>query len=59
MLGRDVAADAAAKVSDVARPSEHELAKADEPAPSNQVSSGDFCDIGTIVDDWTCTVGRT
>ncbi|ORY77244.1 hypothetical protein BCR35DRAFT_305540 [Leucosporidium creatinivorum] len=36
ILGRDVAADAAAKVSDVARPSEHELARAEEPAPSNQ-----------------------
>lgn len=39
LLGRDVAADAAAKVSDVARPSDSQLATADEPAPSNQVRS--------------------
>lgn len=36
ILGRDVLADAAVKAADVARPSEDELARADEPAPSNQ-----------------------
>jgi len=36
ILGRDVAADAAAKVAEVARPEEHELNAVDEPAPSNQ-----------------------
>ncbi|KAL8287370.1 hypothetical protein RQP46_003822 [Phenoliferia psychrophenolica] len=36
ILGRDVAADAAIKVGQTARPSEHELNKVDEPAPSNQ-----------------------
>ncbi|KAM0790055.1 hypothetical protein ACM66B_005383 [Microbotryomycetes sp. NB124-2] len=36
VLGRDVLADAAVKVGDVARPGEDELARADEPAPSNQ-----------------------
>ncbi|KAI5479947.1 hypothetical protein MNV49_002237 [Pseudohyphozyma bogoriensis] len=36
ILGRDVAADAAAKVSDVARPSDEALDGVDEPAPSNQ-----------------------
>ncbi|KAM0751353.1 hypothetical protein T439DRAFT_380336 [Meredithblackwellia eburnea MCA 4105] len=36
ILGRDIAADGAAKISDVARPADQDLAKVDEPAPSNQ-----------------------
>lgn len=36
ILARDVAADGAAKLSDVARPADHELERVDEPAPSNQ-----------------------
>jgi len=36
VLGRDVAADAAAKVAEVARPDEESLRKADEPAPDSQ-----------------------
>ncbi|GAA6017002.1 hypothetical protein JCM10207_001453 [Rhodosporidiobolus poonsookiae] len=35
-LGRDVAADAAVKAADVARPNEEQLRQVDEPAPSNQ-----------------------
>lgn len=38
ILGRDVAADAAAKAADAARPSEEQLNQVDETAPSNQVS---------------------
>lgn len=37
ILGRDVAADAAAKAADAARPSEDQLNQVDETAPSNQV----------------------
>ena len=36
ILGRDVAADGAAKVAEVARPNEDQLRQIDEPAPSNQ-----------------------
>ncbi|KAK4699364.1 hypothetical protein P7C70_g6896, partial [Phenoliferia sp. Uapishka_3] len=36
ILGRDVAADAAQKAASTARPSDSELNKVDEPAPSNQ-----------------------
>jgi len=36
ILGRDVAADAAAKAADAARPSEEQLNQVDETAPSNQ-----------------------
>merc|ERR1712093_559869 len=36
VLGRDVAADAAQKVAEKARPSEDALGKVDEPAPENQ-----------------------
>ncbi|GAA5918486.1 hypothetical protein JCM6882_008315 [Rhodosporidiobolus microsporus] len=35
-LGRDVAADAAVKAAEVARPNEDQLRQVDEPAPSNQ-----------------------
>ncbi|GAA5878086.1 hypothetical protein JCM8547_002824, partial [Rhodosporidiobolus lusitaniae] len=35
-LGRDVAADAAVKAAEVARPSDEQLRQVDEPAPSNQ-----------------------
>ncbi|KAK4051695.1 hypothetical protein OIO90_004645 [Microbotryomycetes sp. JL221] len=46
VLGRDVLADAAVKAGEAARPSEDELARADEPAPSNQWVGPD----GTIHD---------
>ncbi|GAA5986554.1 hypothetical protein JCM11641_003673 [Rhodosporidiobolus odoratus] len=36
LLGRDVAADAAVKAAEVARPNEEQLRQVDEPAPSNQ-----------------------
>lgn len=36
LLGRDVAADGAAKLAEVARPDEDALRQIDEPAPSNQ-----------------------
>lgn len=36
VLGRDVAADAAVKAAEVARPDEESLRKADEPAPDSQ-----------------------
>ena len=36
LLGRDVAADAAAKLSDSARPNQDELSRVDEPAPANE-----------------------
>ncbi|BGP18009.1 hypothetical protein JCM10213_005048 [Rhodosporidiobolus nylandii] len=36
LLGRDVAADAAVKAAEVARPDEEQLRQVDEPAPSNQ-----------------------
>ncbi|GAA5978322.1 hypothetical protein JCM10908_004313 [Rhodotorula pacifica] len=36
ILGRDIAADGAAKVAEVARPDEDQLRQIDEPAPSNQ-----------------------
>ncbi|GAA5822401.1 hypothetical protein JCM11251_006326 [Rhodosporidiobolus azoricus] len=36
LLGRDVAADAAVKAAEVARPNEDQLRQVDEPAPSNQ-----------------------
>lgn len=37
ILGRDVAADAATKAANAARPSEEQLRQVDETAPSNQV----------------------
>ncbi|BGP33691.1 hypothetical protein JCM10296v2_005495 [Rhodotorula toruloides] len=36
LLGRDVAADAAVKAAEVARPDQDQLRQVDEPAPSNQ-----------------------
>jgi hypothetical protein len=41
LLGRDVAADAAVKLASTLRPDEEELARADEPAPSNQWESNE------------------
>ena len=41
LLGRDVAADAAVKLACTLRPDEEELARADEPAPSNQWESNE------------------
>lgn len=36
LLGRDVAADAAAQLSEKARPNQEQLARVDEPAPANE-----------------------